>query len=80
MVSLPVPVLIVFAAEDAVTVSAVVMIDASRFSKFATLALSPVVWSEPAATVKLTEVIPPAAARTSVSLPLPPSIELSVPR
>ena len=42
------------------TVSAVATIEASRFSKFATLTVSPAVWSDPAATEKLTAVIPPA--------------------
>ena len=49
-------------------------------SKFVTPALSPVVWSDPAATARLMAVTPPATARTSVSAPVPPSIEVSVPR
>ena len=80
MVSLPEPLVIVFAEDDPVTVRAELMADASRFSKFVTLRLSPVVWSEPAPTAKLTAVMPPAAARTRVSAPVPPSIEASVPR
>ena len=69
----------VLAAEEPVTASAVVATDASRFSKLATIAASPVVWSAPAATVKFTAVMPPVAASTSVSDPLPPSTEVSVP-
>jgi hypothetical protein len=68
-----------FAADEPVTVSAVAAIEAFRFSKFATLTVSPDVWSEPAATAKLTAVTPPVAASTRVSFPEPPSIELSVP-
>ena len=40
----------VIAVSEAVTVSAELKADASRFSKFVTLTLSPVVWSEPAVT------------------------------
>ena len=65
---------------EPVTVSAEPTSDASRFSKFATLTVSPTVWSEPAATQKLTAVMPPLAASTSVSVPVPPSIEVSPPR
>ena len=67
------------AADEPVTVSALVRIEASRFSKFATLTVSPTVWSDPAETAKSTAVMPPAAASTSVSVPVPPSIEVSVP-
>ena len=80
IVSLPEPVVIVFAAAEPVTVNAELRTLASRFSKFATETVSPTVWSEPAATAKFTEVIPPDVASTSVSDPLPPSIKVSVPR
>ena len=54
MVSLPEPVVIVFAKAEPVTTTAVVKALASRFSKLVTLTVSPVVWSEPDATAKLT--------------------------
>jgi hypothetical protein len=78
--SLPEPVLIAFAADEPVTVSAELSAEASTLSKFATLTVSPVVWSEPAVTVKLMAVVLPDTASTSVSVPEPPSIEVSVPR
>ena len=80
MVSLPEPVVIVLAEEEPVTVKAELRLDASMFSKFVVLTLSPVVWSDPAATARLMAVVPPAAASNSVSVPVPPSIEVSVPR
>jgi len=70
IVSLPAPVVITFALDEPVTASAVATTDASRFSKFLTLTVSPVVWSEPAATEKSTAVIPPDAARIRVSVPV----------
>jgi hypothetical protein len=79
MVSLPEPLVIVLAEDEPVTVNAELMTDASRFSKLVTLRMSPAVWSEPAPTAKLSAVMPPAAASTSVSVPVPPSIEASVP-
>ena len=54
---------------EPVTVNAVVATEALRFSKFVTTTLSPVVWSVPAATEKFTAVMPPSAARMSVSVP-----------
>ena len=51
---------------------------ALTYSKFVTVTVSPVVWSVP--DVRLTAVTPPAAASTSQSLPLPASIDVSVPR
>jgi hypothetical protein len=68
------------AEDEPVTVKVELRLDASMFSKFVTLTLSPVVWSDPAATARLMAVTPPAAARTRVSAPVPPSIEVSVPR
>ena len=79
MWSLPEPVVMVLADDEPVTASAEFRAEPSRFSKFVTLTLSPVVWSVPAPTEKFTAVVPPAAASTSVSPPLPPSIEVSVP-
>jgi hypothetical protein len=79
MMSLPEPVVITLAAVEPVTVNAAVMADASRFSKFATLAESPMVWSAPAATAKLTAVRVAPLATINVSVPEPPSIEVSVP-
>ena len=67
------------AADDPVTVSAVVIAVASTFSKFVTLAVSPAVWSRPAATAKLTAVTVLEAGSTSVSLPSPPSMLSSLP-
>ena len=49
-------------------------------SRLEVLTESPVVWSTLVATPKLTAVVPPEAARTSVSVPVPPSIDVSVPR
>ena len=77
--SLPEPVVIVLAKADPVTTSAVVSALASRFSKLVTLTLSPVVWSEPAATAKLTALKVEPAATISVSVPVLPSIETSEP-
>ncbi len=71
--------MIVLARLEAVTDNAVDTTEASRFSKLATTTVSPVVWSEPAATAKLTAVMPPEAASVSVSEPVPPSIETSLP-
>jgi len=48
--------------------------DASTFWKFETLVASPEVWSALARSM-----LPTAAFRTSVFVPLPPSIEVSVP-
>ena len=53
---------------------------ASRFSKFGDADGVAGGLVDPAATAKFTAVMPPDAASTSVSLPLPPSIEVSVPR
>ena len=78
-ISLPEPVVIVLADAEPVTVSAVETTEASRFSKLATATVSPVVWSTPAATAKLTAVMPPEAASVSVSDPVPPSIDVSDP-
>ena len=72
--------MIVLADDEPVTVNAELIAEASRLSKLATLTVSPVVWSAPALTAKLTAVIPPPAARISVSVPELPSIEVSVPR
>jgi hypothetical protein len=80
IVSLPEPVVIALAEDEPVTVRAEPRADASTFSKFVMLTVSPMVWSEPAATEKLTAVVPPETARISVSVPVPPSIEVSVPR
>ena len=52
---------------------------ASRFSKFVTETVSPLVWSDPAGMEKSTAVMPPGAMSTSVSLPVPPLMEVSVP-
>ncbi len=79
IVSLPEPVVITLAELDPVTVNAVESALASRFSKLVTPTTSPVVWSVPAATARLTAVVPPDTAMTSVSEPVPPSIEASVP-
>ena len=68
-----------FTPDEPWTVNAEFATDALRFSKFATATLSPVVWSEPAATAKFTAVMPPVAASTRVSTPVPPSIDVSVP-
>ena len=80
MVSLPEPVVIVFAKAEPVTTTAVVKALASRFSKLVTLTVSPVVWSEPAATAKLTALRLAPAATISVSVPVLPSIDISEPR
>ncbi len=77
--SLPDPVVMTLALDEPVTVSAVATTEALRFSKFVTLTVSPAVWSAPAVTEKSTAVTPPDAARTRVSFPVPPSIEVSVP-
>ena len=80
MLSLPAPVVMLLANTEPVTESAEPTAVASRFSKFVTLTVSPVVWSTLVATAKLTAVVPPEAASTSVSMPVLPSIVLSVPR
>ena len=80
IVSAPDPVVIVLADDDPVTVSAVENMLALTFSKFATATASPVVWSAPAATPRLIAVVLPVAENVSVSVPPPPSIEVSVPR
>ena len=80
MTSLPVPVVRILADVEPVTVSAVPSALASRFSKFATSTLSPAVWSAPAATEKLTAVTAAPAPTNNVSLPTPPSIDVSAPR
>ena len=78
-VSLPEPVTMVFADVEPITFKPVVKTLASRFSKCVTLTASPMVWSALGATAKSTVVMPPDAASTRVSDPLPPSIEISVP-
>ena len=68
----------VLVEDDPVTVTAVVITLASTLSKFETVTVSPVVWS--VLIDRLMAVMPPAAASTSLSVPLLPSIETSVPR
>ena len=80
IVSAPEPVVIVFAEAVPVTVRAVDSALASRLSKLVTLTVSPLVWSLPAATEKFTAVVPPDTASTSMSVAVPPSIEVSDPR
>ena len=63
-----------------VTVRAVDSALASRLSKLMTLTVSPVVWSLPPATEKFTAVVPPDTLRISMSVPEPPSIDVSAPR
>jgi hypothetical protein len=79
IVSLPDPVVIVLADDRPVTVIALDIAPALRFSKLATLVVSPDVWSTPEETVKLTAVTVELADRISVSEPAPPSIEVSLP-
>jgi len=66
--------------DEPVTLSAVVIALAFRFSKFLTATESPAVWSTPAATAKLTDVTGAPAPSTSVSEPEPPSMVDSEPR
>ena len=54
--------------------------EASRLSKLLTATESPVVWSEPEAPDRSTEVVPPDTDSVNVSVPAPPSIETSAPR
>ena len=70
----------ILAKGEPVTVKAVLNALASRFSKLVTLTASPVVWSVPAPTAKFTAVVPPETDRISVSVPVPPSIDVSEPR
>ena len=74
MVSLPDPLVIVFAAAVPVIETAEDSAEASTFWKLATAVESPVVWS---ALPRLTMA---AVLITSVLVPVPPSIEVSVPR
>ena len=69
MMSSPDPVVMMLAEDEPVTVSAVVIALALRFSKFMTLTESPAVWSTPAATAKLTAVTLAPAMSTNVSEP-----------
>ena len=74
IVSLPEPPVIVLAAEEPVSVTAADKADASTFWKLVTVVVSPEVWSPlPRLTVA-------AALSTSVLVPVPPSIDVSVPR
>ena len=73
-------VLRVFAAEEPMIVMALLKTPASTLSKLSTLTPSPVVWSVPAVTERLIDVMLPAVAKVSVSVPAPPSIEVSAPR
>jgi hypothetical protein len=73
MVSLPEPPVIVLADDEPVINSAEDSADPSTFSKLVTLAESPLVWST------LPRLIVPAARNTRVSVPVPPSIEVSEP-
>ena len=73
IVSLPEPVVIVFAPDDPVTDTAVASADASTLWKFVTLVESAVVWST------LARLTVAAALRTKVLAPAPPSIDTSVP-
>ena len=75
----PEPVVITLAALEPVMLRPVVSALALRFSKLVTATLSPVVWSVPAATERLTAVVPPEASMISVALPVPPEIALSEP-
>ena len=74
MVSLPEPPMMVFAAAVPVIDTADDSAEALTFWKLATVVESPVVWS---ALFRLTVA---AALITSVLVPMPPSIEVSVPR
>ena len=69
-----------FVPDEPVMVMPVESALALTYSKFATATLSPVVWSEPAATPRLIAVTVTPAARINVSLPAPASIEVSEPR
>ena len=65
--------MIVLALDEPVSEAAEDSADASMFWKLVALALSPEVWSA------LPRLTVPAARITSVLLPVPPSIEVSLP-
>jgi len=73
MVSLPLPPVMTLAPEEPVIDTAEDSAEASTFWKLVTLVVSPTVWS---ALARLTFA---AARNTSVLVPVPPSIEFSVP-
>ena len=74
----PEPVVLVYPDAGPGPVKAVGKSPAFTLSKFATVTLSPVVWSAPAATGRLIAVMLPVAANVSASEPAPPSIEFLV--